>query len=100
MVGQDGTVSGCAPEMLKQAAVTDHVAAGAVVLGTMNEPTGWRGGTGKLELLLREPTGQVRKQAVNSGSFSSGAVCWAQEPPGPAQQLQYYRLAPTGTTRQ
>ena len=29
-----------------------------------NEPTGWRGGTGKFELLLQKPDGWVYLQAV------------------------------------
>lgn len=90
---EDGSVLGCAPSGLHDAAVTDTYPAASTVIGTANEPTGWRGGTGKLELLLRAPGGEIRWKAVGGGQVA-GSVCWAQELPGPAQPLQYYRLAP------
>src|SRR6476646_7163845 len=57
-VAADGTVLGCAPPAVRDAPVTDTYPAGATIIGATNEPTGWRGGTGKLELLLREPQGK------------------------------------------
>ena len=94
-VAQDGTVLGCAPQTLHDAPVTDRLTAEATdIIGATNAPTGWRGGTGRLELLFRNKSGHVRWQAVASGALATGPVCWAQEPPGPQQPLQYYRLAP------
>ncbi len=92
---EDGTVAVCAPSALRNAAVTDTVPAGATIVGTTNEPTGWRGGTGKLELVLRDG-GSVRWQPVAGSRLKEGTVCWASEPPGPRQQLEYYRLQPAG----
>jgi hypothetical protein len=90
-----GEVLGCAPSELHRAKVTDKYPVGATILGATNEPTGWRGGTGRLELLLRRSDGEIRWRAVGGGETSEGPVCWAQELPGPPQRLQYYRLAPT-----
>jgi len=94
IVESGGVVLGCAPPGLAGAKVTDTYPRGATVLGATNEPTGWRGGTGKLELLLRRSDGEVRWRAVAGGHTAEGPVCWAQELPGPAQPLHYYRLAP------
>jgi hypothetical protein len=93
-VAGDGAVFACAPNALHDAKVTDALPAGSVVIGSTNEPTGWRGGTGNLELLLRDPSGIVHWQAVRGGQLSSGPVCLAPASPGPPQQLHYYRLAP------
>ena len=89
-----GEVLGCAPSELRRAKVTDKYPVGATILGATNEPTGWRGGTGKLELLLRRSDGEIRWRAVSGGETSEGSVCWAQELPGPSQRLHYYRLVP------
>jgi hypothetical protein len=90
----DGNIMICAPSTLRDARVTDHYPAGATVIGATNEPTGWRGGTGKLELLLWEGQGNIEWRPVNGWHIDVGPVCWAQEPPGPKQLLVYYRLAP------
>jgi hypothetical protein len=90
----DGTVLGCAPPALHDAPVTDSYPVGATIIGSTNEPTGWRGGTGKLELLLRDARGRIQWRAVNGSHIDVGPVCWAQDPPGPKQLLLYYRLVP------
>lgn len=90
----DGSVIGCAPRALRDAPVTDTYPRGDTVIGATNEPTGWRGGTGKLELLLRGAEGQVRWHAVSGSHIDVGPACWAQELPGPEQRLLYYRLVP------
>lgn len=90
----DGAVVGCAPPAVRDAPVTDSYPAGSTVIGATNEPTGWRGGTGKLELLLRDAQGTIRCRAVRGSHLDVGAVCWAQDPPGPKQVLLSYRLAP------
>ena len=90
----DGTVVGCAPPAVRDAKVTDSYPAGSTVIGATNEPTGWRGGTGKLELMLRDPQGKVQWRTVSGSHIDEGPVCWAQDPPGPKQLLLYYRLAP------
>ena len=89
-----GAVLGCAPPKLHDLKITDTYPAGATIIGTTNEPTGWRRGTGKLELQLRGPDGSIHWRAVSSAPVAPGPVCWTQESPGPPQQLEYYRLAP------
>src|SRR5665213_1419360 len=91
-----GAVLACAPPLAREAQVTGTFPAGSTVIGSTNEPTGWRGGTGQLELLLRDSRGKVRWQAVNGADLPAGPVCQAPELPGPQQQLHYYRLAPAG----
>lgn len=94
MIAENGSVLVCAPATLRDASVTDHYPAGSTVIGATNEPTGWRGGTGKLELLLRQGEGKIEWRAVSGSHIDVGPVCWAQDPPGPKQLLLYYRLAP------
>jgi hypothetical protein len=94
IVSKNGAVLACAPPALHQAKVTDTFPAGSAIIGTTNEPTGWRGGTGNLELLLREAGGAVRWLTVRGAAVDGGPVCWASESPGPPQKLYYYRLAP------
>ena len=93
-VASGGAVLGCAPAGLRDAKVTDTYPADATILGATNAPTGWRGGTGQLELLMRGPRGDTQWRAVTGGQVASGPVCWAQESPGPPMALEYYRLAP------
>jgi hypothetical protein len=98
-VASSGAVNVCAPPGLRREKITDTFPAGSTIIGSTNEPTGWRGGTGNLELLLRDARGTVRWQAAHSAEFAAGPVCWAPESPGPPQQLHYYRLAPSATGR-
>jgi hypothetical protein len=90
----DGAILGCAPPGLHDAKVTGTFPSGTTIIGATNQPTGWRGGTGKLELLLRDARGNTRWSVVNGGLLDAGPVCWVPEPPGRPQQLQYYRLIP------
>lgn len=94
-IADNGRVLVCAPNTVHDAPVTDYYPADAAVIGATNAPTGWRGGTGKLELLLREGQGKIEWRAVNGSRIDVGPVCWAQDPPGPKQLLLYYRLAPS-----
>lgn len=87
-----GEIRGCAPPGLRSAAVTDTIPAGSTLVGSMNEPTGWRGGTGKLELLLQNAAGSTFLQPVSAGEMADGPVCWAPESPGPPQKLHYYLI--------
>jgi hypothetical protein len=88
-------VLGCAPPTLRDAPVSDTLPADAVdIIGAANEPSGWRGGTGKLELLLRDGQGQVRWHPIAAGQIKSGPVCWSQSPP--EMLLPYYRLVKAG----
>jgi len=90
-VGSDGTVLGCAPPMLREAPVSDTLPAeGVEIVGAANEPTGWRGGTGKLGLLLRDAKGKLRWHLVAPVEITSGPVCWSQSEP--VQILKHYRL--------
>ena len=54
------------------------------------ESNGWREGTGKLELLLRDNKGELHWRPVTAGEVKDGPVCWSQSPP--EQPLPYYRL--------
>jgi hypothetical protein len=94
-VASSGAVSVCAPPLLRSEKITDTFPAGSTIIGSTNEPTGWRGGTGNLELLLRDTRGKIRWQAARGAPSAAGPVCWAPESPGPPQQLHYYRLAPS-----
>jgi hypothetical protein len=93
-VAKSGAVLACAPPALHDGKVTDTYSTGSTIIGSTNEPTGWRGGTGALELMLRDAAGIVRWQTVRGASIATGPVCWAPESPGPPQELYYYRLAP------
>jgi hypothetical protein len=92
--GSSGEILACAPAAVRDAKVTGAFTAGMTVIGSTNEPTGWRGGTGDLELLLRDQRGNIRWQAVHGGQIATGPVCWAPQSPGPPQKLYYYRLTP------
>lgn len=92
-MASDGSMLACAPAALRHAGTTDVYPAGAAIIGATNEPTGEHEGTGKLELLLRDQDGAVSWRAVRGGRLEKGPVCRAR-PPGPAVELDYYRLAP------
>ena len=98
-VSVNGSVLGCAPPALQHAPITDTYPAETTLVGVTNEPTGWRGGTGKLELLLRDAHGTIQWRPVNGSHIDVGPVCWAQDPPGPRQALLYYRLAPARASK-
>jgi hypothetical protein len=89
-----GAVLGCAPPGLPTARVTDTIPRDTTIVGATNAPTGWRGGTGKLELILRNTNGEIRSQTVTGDEIQAGPVCWAPESPGPPQKLQYYLINP------
>ena len=94
-IGDNGSVLGCAPPTLREVPVSDTLPADAVeIVGAANEPTGWRGGTGKLELLLRDAQGGLRWHSVTAVEIKSGPVCLSQSPP--EQPLKYYRLVKAG----
>jgi hypothetical protein len=95
-----GAVLACAPPSLHDEKITDTFPAGSTILGSTNQPTGWRGGTGNLELLLRREDGTIKWQAVRGAQLNNGPVCWAAESPGPPQQLHYYRIAPAASGAQ
>jgi hypothetical protein len=93
-IGPDHAVLACAPPDLHNAKITGTFPAGSTILGTANQPTGWRGGTGEMELLLRDKRGAIRWLAVASAPIAGNSVCRAPESPGPPQELHYYRLVP------
>ena len=65
MIDENGNVLGCAPPMLRDAPASDMLPESSVeIVGAANEPTGWREGSGKLGLLLRDTHGQLRWQPV------------------------------------
>jgi hypothetical protein len=94
MIRSDHSVLACAPPGLHSARVTGTFPAGSTIIGTANQPTGWRGGTGEMELLLHDRSGAIRWLAVDSAPIKDGRSCWAADLPGPPQQLHYYRLIP------
>ncbi|MDQ2869606.1 MAG: hypothetical protein M3S32_02605 [Acidobacteriota bacterium] len=85
----------CAAPQTAGAPVTDHVPADTVIVGTTNEPTGWRGGTGRLEIVLRDAGGALRWHTVKAAETTGPYSCWAPDIPGPRQKLHYYRLEPS-----
>jgi hypothetical protein len=94
-VDGNAAVLACAPPALQNAKVTDSFDAGSSVIGSTNQPTGWRGGTGEMELFLRDRHGTIRRQTVHGADLPGEPACWAPEIPGPRQRLHYYRLVPT-----
>ena len=90
-IGEDGSVFGCAPPNLREAPVSDRLPANTVeIVGGANQPTAWRGGTGKLELLIRDAQGGLRWHAVEAIAIKTEPVCWSQsEPP---LSLKHYRI--------
>jgi hypothetical protein len=93
-VSVDGdAVLACAPPALQTAEVTDYFDAELSVVGSTNRPTGWRAGTGDLELLLRNPRGAIRWQSIHGADLPGDLACWAPSIPGPRQRLHYYRVA-------
>ena len=94
-IAEDGELRVCASPAFRAAGVTDTFPARAVIIGTTNAPTGWRAGTGNLELVFRDAGGAVRRQAVASSYPAKGPVCKAPASPGPPQLLAYYRLIPS-----
>jgi hypothetical protein len=93
-VAKGGAVLACAPPALHEQKTTDTLPLGSTVIGSTNKPTGWRGGTGKLEILLRDASGAIQWRAVRGGQIDTGPLCWVPESPGLPQQLHYYRLNP------
>ena len=97
MYDEGGKLLGCAPPMLRDAPATDNIPADTLdIAGAFNEPSGWRGGTGKLELLFRDAGGGFHWQSITSGMMKAGSVCWSQS--APVQPLPYYRLIKAGGT--
>lgn len=94
ILASGGSTLVCAPPTLRQAEATDYFPAGATIIGATSEPTGWRGGTGDLELVMRDAQGSVQWQSVHGSQLATGAACWAPATPGPPQRLSYYRLMP------
>ena len=59
MIADNGDLLGCAPPKLRELSISDALPPGVEIVGAVNEPSGWRGGTGKLELLLRDAKGEL-----------------------------------------
>ena len=94
IVANGGAILACAPPELRDAKVTDTFPSGSTIVGATTAPTGWRGGTGDLELLMRQADGLIRWQTVHGSQLANGPACWAPALPGPPQQLSYYRIVP------
>lgn len=93
-IAENGETLGCAPPALREADVSDTLPADVIeIIGAVNEPSGWRGGTGKLELLVRDSQGVLRWHSVAGAEIKDGPVCMSQSPPTPGHPLKYYRIA-------
>ncbi len=90
-ITDNGDLLGCAPPQLREFSITDTLPGDVEIVGAMNEPNGWREGTGNLELLLRNKKGELHRVQIKAGEVKDGLVCWSQSPP--EQPLPYYRLA-------
>jgi hypothetical protein len=90
MIADNGDLLGCAPTKLREFSVTDTLPGDVEIVGATNEPNGWREGTGKLELMLRDKNGELHSHPIKAGEVKNGPVCWSQSPP--EQPLPYYRL--------
>jgi hypothetical protein len=90
-IDEGGNVSACAPPTLRDAPPSDTIPDSSFeIVGAANEPTGWRGGTGKFGLLLRDARGQLSWRPVAAVDLKTGPVCLSQSEP--VQPLIYYRL--------
>ena len=90
-IDEGGNVSACAPPTLHDAPPSDTIPDSSFeIVGAANEPTGWRGGTGKFGLLLRDARGQLSWHPVAAVDLKTGPVCLSQSEP--VQPLIYYRL--------
>ena len=86
----DSTMLGCAPPGLREASVSDTLPVDLVeIIGAANTPTGWRGGTGELGLVIRNTQGHLHWHLVRSTPVT-GPVCLSKSPP--LQILRHYRL--------
>jgi hypothetical protein len=94
-IADDGGVMGCAPPALREAPVSDTLPADATeIVGAANEPNGWRGGTGGLELMLRDARGVLRSYPVKAVEIKTEPPCMSQSPP--VIPLKFYRLVKGG----
>lgn len=88
---ENGMVVGCAPANLSKIPVSDTLPADtAEIVDAANEPTHWRGGTGNLELLLRNKQDGLVWYSVKEAETKLEPACWSQS--DPIQQLPFYRL--------
>jgi len=98
-IADDAELRVCASPAFHAAGITDTFPRGAVIIGTTNAPTGWRDGTGNLELIFRDARGAVRRQSV-AGSYAAKDRC-ARRPPLPGH-LNFWlttRWSPALTTK-
>jgi hypothetical protein len=97
-IADDGGVMGCAPPALRAAPASDTLPADAAeIVGAANEPNGWRGGTGGLELMLRDARGVLRWHSVKAVEAKIEPMCMSQSPP--VIPLKFYRLVKAGAGR-
>lgn len=67
MIADNGDLLGCAPPKLREFSITDTLPGDVEIVGATNEPNGWREGTGKLELLLRNKKGELHRRPITAG---------------------------------
>jgi hypothetical protein len=92
IINGNDSISGCAPQELRDLPITDTLPSDiAEILGTTNEPSGWRGGTGRLELVFRDSQGMPRWHPVSSAELKTPKLCMTESPP--PTPAKFYRLA-------
>jgi hypothetical protein len=91
-IAEDGAILVCAPLEIRSEEITDTFPAAVTIIGSTNQPTGFREGNGVLELFLRDARGNVFSRTVHGALPKNAPQCWAPNLPGPKQQLDYYRL--------
>jgi hypothetical protein len=90
-IGENNEVFGCAPPELRELPATDKLPSDmSQIVGTTNEPGGWRGGTGRLELVFRDNKGELRWHALSSAELKTSSLCMTQSPP--VTPSSFYRL--------
>jgi hypothetical protein len=88
---ESGEIRVCAPASIEDKGVTDTFPAGSEIIASTNKPTGWRGGSGVVELVLKDAAGTVRWHALRGGVFPDSTMCGARVPGSPAIPT-YYRV--------
>jgi hypothetical protein len=94
--GSDGSIWGipllmekgearvCASDSLQNRPATDTYPSGWEIISSTNQPTGWRGGNGSVELVLRDASGTIHWRTVHGAEFSDSTMCGAR--------IAYYRI--------
>ena len=92
IIGENNSITGCAPSDLRELLVTDTLPSDmSEIVGTTNEPSGWRSGTGRLEIVFRDSQGALRWHPVSSAELNNPSLCMTES--SPRTPSRFYRLA-------